>query len=843
MKKKIVLTLAVAAGVLVLAAVILFFAVDVNSFRGYIETRAEESLGRDVRLGAIGLSVVPVFGLQIDDVAVAARPGEGDGDLLTLRSLRIGARLMPLLQKRLEVTSIVLVEPTINLVRDAESNWNFDLGAGDDASEEQGQTVEPGTAPEVTIDTIRATGGRVSVRDASRSPAQPLEVALTDLNFDVSGFGSDEFRIAVKSGRVEVSDSALGPDPLRLEVGAVDVAVRGGGDSVELTHVELIVGKATITLTGAVEAQPDGRRIDIDLKPTSVDVDAISLLLAKAGGDSGVSITGRTPVELEAGVHGVLAENRLPEVNLQANLSAITIDAKTLTRPITDISAVATLRGTTVAVSGLSAQVGDSDIAGTLLLTVGKRPTLEFTLESQRADLGQLLGLLGVGEEEGSDKATPPDPDSFVVRGVADGSLKAAEGSWMNLHFRDLNARLRLENGVATLEPVSMELYDGRFSGRLASDLTRMPQSFGFSGEAENIDMDPFVADQSGMSGILMGRFTGHVNGHGAGTDPTTVIRSLEGNGVARIIDGQVGQLDVLRSVGQVAGVLGQRTLANLASESATGATKFSQLVGDFRIGGGELSFDSMLLQSAAFDLTGTGSVDMISSVMNGAFQIQFSPQVSAWMKQESSRAAELFWDSGGDQVVLPLGLSGPLDGARASVDWGAAAEGIARRTIERELNDVLGNLLGGSRDDPPDEAAATSSGAAAVAPAGQAPNVVPSRARRAEAPSGRFALEVTRTGWGGSFLAQDYKIEGRVTGTGVERVVMTAVDVGGREVNKKTVDLGARLADTGEASFEVRVDGKKLVLAGYPVTVTLTASAADGEIGELVLEIEQAGR
>jgi len=188
---------------------------------------------------------------------------------------------------------------------------------------------------------------------------------------------------------------------------------------------------------------------------------------------------------------------------------------------------------------------------------------------------------------------------------------------------------------------------------------------------------------------------------------------------------------------------------------------------------------------------------------------------------------------------VLPLGLSGPLDGAGASVDWGAAAEGVARRTIERELDDVLGNLLGGSRDDPPDEAAVSSSDAAAVAPAGQA---APG-ARRVEAPSGRFAIEVTKTGWGGSFFAQDYKIQGRVTGTGVERAVMTAVDGGGREVTKKTINLEARLVDAGEAPFEVRVDGKKLVLAGYPVTVTLTASAADGEIAELVLEIEEAGR
>ena len=840
MKKKIVLTLAVAAAVLVASIVILFFVVDADSFRGFIETRAEETLGRDVRLGTVGLSVVPVFGLQVDDVAVAARPDEGAGDLLRLRSLRIGARLIPLLKKRLEVTSIVLVEPAIILDRDAEGNWNFDLGAGaDDASEEGGQSAEPGAAPKVTVDAIRVTGGSLSVRDSSRSPAQPLDVALTDLDLEISAFGSDEFRIAVESGRLEVADPALGPDPLRLGVGGIDLAVRGHGDSVDLTHVELVVGQTAIILTGAVEVQPDGRRIDIDLKPTSIDIADISSLLAKAAGAAGLSITGDNPVELEAGVHGVLAENRLPELEVVAGLSGITIDAKSLTRPVTGVSAVVTLRGSTVVIDGLRARVGDSDFAGALEFGAGDRPVLEFELESQRADLGELLALMGSGGDEGIDKATPPDPDSILFRGVAAGTLKVAEGSWINLHFRNLDARLRLENGVASLDPVSMELYDGRFSGRLASNLTRMPQSFEFSGEAENIDMDPFVADQSGMSNILLGRFTGRVAGQGAGTDPTTVIRSLEGEGVARIVNGQVGKLDVLRSVGQVAGVLGQRTLANLASESATGATKFSQLAGDFRMGDGSLNFDSVLLQSTAFDLTGTGTVDMISSVMNGAFQIQFSPQVSAWMKQESSRAAELFWDSGSDRVVLPLGLSGPLDGARASVDWGAAAEGVARRRIERELGGVLGNLLGGSRNDEPDEDAESSPDEAAVAPTVQAAP----RARRADAPSGRFALEVTRTGWGGSFLAQDFKIQCRVKGTDVERAVMTAVDAGGREVTKKTVDLAARLADAGEASFEVRVDGKKLVLAGYPVTVTLTAFAADSETAELVLEIEESGR
>jgi AsmA protein len=99
--KKVVLVLTSVAAVLVLAAVILFIVVDADDFRGFIETRAEESLGRDVRLGKISLSIVPVFGFQVDDVVVAARPGEGEGDLLSVRSLRIGAKLMPLLRKRL----------------------------------------------------------------------------------------------------------------------------------------------------------------------------------------------------------------------------------------------------------------------------------------------------------------------------------------------------------------------------------------------------------------------------------------------------------------------------------------------------------------------------------------------------------------------------------------------------------------------------------------------------------------------------------------------------------------------------------------------------------------------
>jgi AsmA protein len=837
MKKKLLLVLAVGVAVLVLAVAVLFMVVDADDFRGFVETRAEEVLGRDVRLGEIDLSLVPVFGLQVNDVAVAARPAEGEGDLLSLSSLRIGARLLPLLEKRLEVTSVELVEPSINLVRDDEGRWNFDLGAGEEAPGETAPPAEPGEAPEVKVDVIRVTGGRLSLRDASRNPSQPLEVALTDLGLEISDFGGETFHLAVEKGKLDVADAAIGPDPLHLELGDIDLAVSSGGGLVEIERFELAVGRTTVALVGTIESRSDGTRIDIDLEPTRIEVAHLSPLLESVSGDLGLSLAGGRPVEVEAGVHGVLAEERLPEINAVVRLDDVVIEAATLSRPVTDVGAVATLQGTSLAVDGLRGRVGESDFAGSIRFAVRKRPLLEFAIESERADLGELLTLVG-GEEDATEEAVPPDPDRFLVRGIADGTLKVAEGSWLNLRFNDLEARLRLENGVATLDPLSMELYDGRFTGRLASDLKRVPQDFDFSGEAEGVDMAPFVADQTGLKDILMGRFTGRVTGHGAGTDPATVIQSLEGKGAARVVDGQIGRLDVLRTVGQVAGVLGQHTLARLADESVTGATKFSQLAGDFRIGGGSLNLDTVLLQSAAFDLTGTGSVDMISSGMSGSFQLQFSPEVSGWMKDESSRAAELFWDSGSGRVVLPLGLSGPLDGARASVDWGAAAEGVARRTIERELGGVLGNLLGGSEATEPLAGASSPPGEAAEDRAEQAPAAETASELRAESASGNFALEVITTRWGGSFLAQDFKIRCRVTGAGAERVVMTAVDAAGREVQKKTVDLAERLAKAEEASFEVRVDGKRLLMVDEPVTVTLVATGSNGDTAAVELEI-----
>ncbi len=236
--------------------------------------------------------------------------------------------------------------------------------------------------------------------------------------------------------------------------------------------------------------------------------------------------------------------------------------------------------------------------------------------------------------------------------------------------------------------------------------------------------------------------------------------------------------------------------------------------------------------------------LDLISSVLNGDFQIQFSPEVSTWMKQEGSRAAELFWDSRSGRVIVPLGLSGPFDSARASVDWTSAAREMVQRTVEKELAGLIGGALGGSQTNPNGEAGdqprgqSSSETDARSARIGE-PAVAPEERRR-ESPSGSVVIEVTKTGWGGSFLAQDFKIEGRVSGSGVKRVWMTAVDASGGEIEKKDVTNFAQTPGENTRTFKTRADGKSLVLADFPVTVRLTAVGADGGTAEVTLLVSR---
>jgi hypothetical protein len=115
------------------------------------------------------------------------------------------------------------------------------------------------------------------------------------------------------------------------------------------------------------------------------------------------------------------------------------------------------------------------------------------------------------------------------------------------------------------------------------------------------------------------------------------------------------------------------------------------------------MRFDPIVLESADYTLRGAGAVDLVRAALDGKGAMSFSPELSALMRAEGSRAAELFWSEAADRaagadgghVSLPLSLRGLLSEPGAMVDWESAVRSYAERRVGRELERQVGKLLG----------------------------------------------------------------------------------------------------------------------------------------------------
>ncbi len=117
--------LLVAAGLVVMGIAAIHHFVDANTFRPVIEKQLTATLGRDVKLGELRLSVWS-GSLVAQELSVAEDPAFGTAPFLTAKELRIGVSLRPLIfAHEVNLRSFQIESPQINVIRALDGTWNF----------------------------------------------------------------------------------------------------------------------------------------------------------------------------------------------------------------------------------------------------------------------------------------------------------------------------------------------------------------------------------------------------------------------------------------------------------------------------------------------------------------------------------------------------------------------------------------------------------------------------------------------------------------------------------------------------------------------------------------------
>lgn len=394
------------AGVLiaiVVLIVILIFAlpslVNVNQYHDKIQAELQQKLHRQVKLGNMTLKLMP-FSIRVADAEIGEDPRFNTGHpFATAQDLAVSAKLLPLLRHEVQVNSIELVNPKIELVRNTQGVWNFA------SLQEQPSAGAPGSAPAKATPAEKPSPASPS-SPASGSSNQALSLAelkITNGQVAVTDEQKHQSRSVYDHIDLDLSDYAPGK-PFNLSLAA---HLPGQGDQ----YVKFDGTAGPMNAQNTMATHLDGR-----LKLNQVSLNGVQKFLnspqlqqydAIASGDASV-------------------RNDNGEMNSTGNIELNNVRVKGIEigYPIkADYNISDNLNNDVIKISKLNLDLGPTPIS--ITGEVNSRPTpaqLDAQVKANNAsisELAKLAGAFGVAFNPGMQVAGTMNAD-IHAKGAAD---------------------------------------------------------------------------------------------------------------------------------------------------------------------------------------------------------------------------------------------------------------------------------------------------------------------------------------------------------------------------------------------------------------------------------------
>ncbi len=482
--------LAAAAAVAVYATL---SSLEFEELRGIAESEVRQATGRELKVaGPIDLQISLSPSIALEDVSFANAPWGSRSALATVKRLELEVSLLPLLLGDVRIRRLVLVEPDILLEtdRDGRGNWLFGEAPVGDGEGEE----SPGTLP--TFSEIVVRDGRAFFHNGKTDRT---------MRFHLSSLRA---RAESRSGPIEIAVSgAANSTAFKIEGTLGSPAALAADETFPLKLTGEVAG-VRVTAEGRIEAP-----------------------LTRQVADLSVSGKGASLVDLSA-----LADTPLPK-----------------TGPFS-LAAQVRREGDEIKATGLAIQVGGSDVAGNLRLSLAKaRPVVTGKLTAGLIDLADLMP-----PDEVALAMTDPPPFVFPETPLPMEALSAIDGEITlgvavlrfrdGLELTDADLRLALAGGRLTVDPLSATLSGGTVTGSLSLDGRQTPLAFALQLDASDVNYGRLLADMKIAEGVD-GSLQAVVDVRGSGVSPRAIAAGLSGRvdvvgGEGRIDSSLLGAAD-----------------------------------------------------------------------------------------------------------------------------------------------------------------------------------------------------------------------------------------------------------------------------------------------------------
>ena len=191
--KKLAIIVGSLVGLILVLILILEFVIDLNAYKGQITEPLAETLQRDVEIGNVRHTLLQGPGAVIQELVVSGF--DKSAPLIRIKNIIARMKILPLLSKKIDISTLSVNEPVLLLKRDREGVWNIDdlLRRTAEASPVSTPGEDLPTPPETTPVAEQVPPKTTKV---SPSPANPLS--------SLSQFAIDSLRLV--DGKIRVID-------------------------------------------------------------------------------------------------------------------------------------------------------------------------------------------------------------------------------------------------------------------------------------------------------------------------------------------------------------------------------------------------------------------------------------------------------------------------------------------------------------------------------------------------------------------------------------------------------------------------------------------------------------
>lgn len=490
-RKPIYWTGGIVAGLaLCVALIIAFFPIDF--IREKISGTAGSRFGRDVVVdGPLEIDWhwrTPR--VRAEKIRVSNIKGAKDTDMASADRIEFTFRLWPLLIGRLEIPSLEIDHPIVNLERQADGTKNWNFSSATEAGVVANAALPDDRHDMPLINELSVKEGEVAYRDIARDIN--LRMKLDSIEgrekrglerFSLKGEGTvqgQKAHIAASGGSLNLLRDTSEPFPLKIEIR---------------------IGK-TRFMTDGTFTDP------IQLK----------------GLDARLELAGANLADLFYLIHVPLPPT--PTYSLKGQLQK---------------------EGELWTFAGFTGRVGGSDLSGKVTYTAeSERPELAGTLVSSKLDVKDLGGLVGLQPSQpkkvvkGEDVIPEMNINLKRLRaGDLDLTLDAKKLNAPGWPLNDMHTRIKLVNGLLRFEPLEFGVADGRVSGFIQLDGRKDVPYIKTDLDLQRLSLKRFFRGSS-FEEFSKGTFGGRVELAGPGRSSAEFLGNSNGRMVVVMSGGKI---------------------------------------------------------------------------------------------------------------------------------------------------------------------------------------------------------------------------------------------------------------------------------------------------------------